>query len=726
MSSYRDEILAATHGQTGEVRINCPNPECHGGQTKTLGVNAEKGLYSCFRCGIKGNLKKSAQKETRHEYYWNKAKPAEDHPYLDDKGIKAHGIGQDRYGNLLIPYRQHGQLTTCQRIEPKPDEKGKWPKNFLSKKTFPDAYAKGSSFEIDGDSSTVYVAEGYSTGASIHEATGATVIVVGFKDNFGPAMASLRHQYPNSQIVFCADNDSHGKGLEAARKAALPLNARVTMPEKTGWDFNDLYVKNGADAVRTALSKFVEPENIDQNDGIRERAQAILQDREAAGEIDMSRIPKVIANYVAAICATTQANTMMVLMSVLGCISALIVRRAYIPEGKYFQRLFPNLWMLCLALSGAFKTTALNKGMRMASQKASDIREKIAILLKRSDEINDDYSNELKKEQKDIKKRMGRLAAENPFLPNRVSGEGLLDALATGQGGVIAASEFGDWQDNLGKSHNQGLKPLFTDLYDVPESYENRTRTGGRIRVQRPFISIVGFSTPDWVQENLKLSDVGSGFFARFLLFNPPQTRAVPPALPEIQAPFDCKEENIIKANIKALGEDRSFGLEPKAAEYFAQVHQGLYEAMTQLSEREQDLLAPYLKRWSPYILKLAIIFQVAIDPKADIGVEAVKAGATIVEYAMKSTVHLFKSELGLSPVQRSCQAVLHYIAKRKGTVRRHQLMASRVLPGGSKEYDEIIGTLELQNQIEILPSKTGKKKDETIRLIAQKNEKFD
>jgi len=47
--------------------------------------------------------------------------------------------------------------------------------------------------------------------------------------------------------------------------------------------------------------------------------------------------------------------------------------------------------MLCLALSGTFKTTALNKGMRLASQKEFDIRKKIATLCK-------------------------RLAAENPFL----------------------------------------------------------------------------------------------------------------------------------------------------------------------------------------------------------------------------------------------------------------------------------------------------------------------
>jgi len=744
MSAYRDEILAAIQGQHGEVRINCPNPECKGGQARTLGVNADNGRFSCFRCGIKGNVKERPDTKTNHEFFWNKAQPVVSHPYLEAKQVGPHGIRRDRYGNLVVPYFQHGQLTTVQQIKPERDEKGKWPKSFLSKKNFPASSIKGSSFVITGDSSTVYIAEGYSTAATIHEVTGATVVVVGYKDNFGPAIESLRYQYSDSQFVFCADNDSHGKGLEAASKAALRLNAKVTMPEKSGQDFNDLFLESGADAVRTQISRFVEPSTVEQNSKpsstldysreqaqrIKERAQAILRDREPAGEFDLTRMPELVRKYVEAICTRTQATTVMVLMSVLGCMSALIGRSAYIPEGTYFQRLYPNVWMLCLAPSGAFKTTALNKGSRLAWQKESEIQKKIRALdTDLASLINESFvgnDKEAKKRSQQIKREKTQLQSQSCILPNRMSGEGLLEMLAEGQAGLIPASEFGDWLDNLAKTHNQGLKPLFTDLYDVPTQYGYKTRGGGYLLIQRPFISISAFSTPDWVQSNISLSDVGSGFFARFLLFAPPQMRSVPPALPEIQEPFDCEAENILKRNMEALSDDHPFGLAPKAAMFFESVHQALYAAMAELSEQEQDLLAPYAKRWSPYILKLAMIFQVAIDPSKDISVEAVKAGAAVVEYAMKSTVHLFKSELGLSQVQRNCQAVVQYIAKRGGAVERHKLMSSRVLSGGAKEYDEILTTLELQNQVEILPSITEQKKFETIRLVAHEKEQFE
>jgi len=41
------------------------------------------------RHSIKGNLKKSAQKETKHEFYWNKAKPTDEHPTLMTRETRA-------------------------------------------------------------------------------------------------------------------------------------------------------------------------------------------------------------------------------------------------------------------------------------------------------------------------------------------------------------------------------------------------------------------------------------------------------------------------------------------------------------------------------------------------------------------------------------------------------------------------------------------------------------
>jgi hypothetical protein len=95
-------------------------------------------------------------------------------------------------------------------------------------------------------------------------------------------------------------------------------------------------------------------------------------------------------------------------------------------------------------------------------------------------------------------------------------------------------SEFGEWLKNLERNHNQGLKPLLTDLYDVPFQWSYRTSAGGLLVVEEPFITINAVSTLAWVKANIKPSDVASGFFARFLIFFPPQKQIMPPALPPL------------------------------------------------------------------------------------------------------------------------------------------------------------------------------------------------
>jgi len=445
---------------------------------------------------------------------------------------------------------------------------------------------------------------------------------------------------------------------------------------------------------------------------VKERAKKILQERQPCGPFDLSILPTILKDYVEQICERTEADPLMVLTSVLGTLSSYIGRKCYISEDQYFNKLYPNIWSLCIAPSGSFKTTALNQGARIAWQLESELQKRINELKERK--LEEDITKE---EKKEINKEISKLQSQSLVLPNRMSGEGLLELLSYGQAGMIPASELGEWLDNLQKSHNQGLKPLFTDLYDCPQQYSYKTRGGGHLVIQRPYISIVGFSTMQWVQNNISLSDVGSGFFARFLLFYPPQKERIPPALPESKGPFDCTTENLIKEKLDSIPEDNAMCLDSKATEYFKGIHQGIYQALKQLGERERELIRPYTKRWSPYVLKLAMIFQVITDPTQKISVEAIQAGAAVVEYAIKSTVHLFQGELGESKFQQDCRNVLEFIAKKNGRVQRNQLLASKSLDGGSKEYDEVINTLVEQDKLNTLPSESGLKKYETLQL---------
>ena len=68
----------------------------------------------------------------------------------------------------------------------------------------------------------------------------------------------------------------------------------------------------------------------------------------------------------------------------------------------------------------------------------------------------------------------------------------------------------------------------------------------------------------------------------------------------------------------------------------------------------------------------------------------------------MKSTVYLFKNELGESEQQRKRKKILQYIATRGGQVKRGQLIRSKVLPGSVKEYDGVINTLLSEGSLDV------------------------
>ena len=65
-----------------------------------------------------------------------------------------------------------------------------------------------------------------------------------------------------------------------------------------------------------------------------------------------------------------------------------------------------------------------------------------------------------------------------------------------------------------------------------------------------------------------------------------------------------------------------------------------------------------------------------------------------MIEYAVKSSVHLFQNELGESEEQRRQRIVMEFIAKHDGSTARSRLLASKILPGGAKDYDDVLEML--------------------------------
>ena len=183
---------------------------------------------------------------------WCGASSACAHPYLLHKGVHAYGIRQDGQ-TLLIPLRDTaGKLHSLQTITPDGEKRFKG----RMKACY---HAIGCK---PGD--LLVIAEGYATGASIHEATGWPVAVAFTAGNLGPVALTLHKAYPVLTLVMAADDDHQtpgNPGLAAARQAALAVGGFVVVPQfpasrpNKATDFNDLAAIAGLSAVRACFSE---------------------------------------------------------------------------------------------------------------------------------------------------------------------------------------------------------------------------------------------------------------------------------------------------------------------------------------------------------------------------------------------------------------------------------------------------------------------------------------
>ena len=209
-------------------------------------------------------IKRQRNKETarRHEEAARKAQrivelaqPAAEHPYLRRKGISSHGARRVE-SELVIPiYDSRGEITSLQFI----DEGG-------GKRFLPGGKVSGGYSPIGPLEDDLYICEGFATGASIQEATGAAVAVAFNAGNLRPVAEAMRAKHPQLDIVLAADNDvrsdgSENTGVSKATEAAIAVGAKLAIPELEGskCDFNDLHIARGLDAVRECLEAASKP-----------------------------------------------------------------------------------------------------------------------------------------------------------------------------------------------------------------------------------------------------------------------------------------------------------------------------------------------------------------------------------------------------------------------------------------------------------------------------------
>jgi putative DNA primase/helicase len=184
---------------------------------------------------------------------WSKAKDAtNENLYLKRKDVNAYGL--KAFGeNLLVPLQDMaGIIHGIQFIKPDGTKRFKTGTN-----------KAGHFFKIGkSKDKTVIICEGYATGASIHQATGHSVVIAFDSGNLLPVAQNIRSKYPDMKIVIAADDDHATEGnpgltkATAAARAVGGFLAIPVFPDNRGprdSDLNDLLRLAGPEAVRFCI-----------------------------------------------------------------------------------------------------------------------------------------------------------------------------------------------------------------------------------------------------------------------------------------------------------------------------------------------------------------------------------------------------------------------------------------------------------------------------------------
>ncbi len=430
-----------------------------------------------------------------------------------------------------------------------------------------------------------------------------------------------------------------------------------------------------------------------------------LLDQKEPEEFDDTHMPPILRDHVREACELTEASSAIIYGTALSCLGAHAGIKLLIKPPNYFISLYGNLWFLSISESGSFKTTALNAGSARLKDREEKIIYEIRDIESRMSSLRQNGAQDDDDELLESQGELGRYKSMRTVLPNKASWEACIDRIDETGGGVWLLSEFGAWLAMLESNHNRGFRQHLTELYDVPSYFEDVTRTGGSKILQYPFVGISGVSTIEFLQGLLGKDDAGSGFLARFMLFKPPVTDKVPYALPhkktKIQELHSYRLLSEIYNQLDNISVPIEYSISPSAQKIFEDYHNDMFSRFQESNDGTKSILDPFLKRWSPSVLKSAILFQYLLDSDSQtISEPAVMGGISLSLYAEKCTRYLFDRELGESVHQNKQRKVIEYLANRGGSVTRQKMMSSRLLDGGHNEYDYVLTSLEQSGKL--------------------------
>ena len=480
---------------------------------------------------------------------WQAATPAPiDHAYLTRKGIKPHG-SKLHNGALVIAVREGADIHSLQFI----NENGA--KRFLK-----DGRVAGGYFSIGATkgAEALCIAEGFATGATIHELTGYPVAVAFNAGNLEAVAIALRAKLPDMPIIVCADDDltAGNPGRTKGTAAALAISARLALPDfgdaraEDATDFNDLATHCGAEAVKRAIAAAAIPARetyqaasvIASNDDIEAWPEPLPLPNAlpAVQAFDFDLLPDSLRPWIEDIAERVQCPPDFPAVGAMISLAAGVGRKIGIRPKRQDDWLeVPNLWGAIIGRPGVMKSPALRasmqplarleakaragyeseladwqRGQELHKLKREGAKANIVKLLRGGKEVGTDaLPDDFAEDQPQARR----------YVVNDCSVEALGEILRGNPNGTLAyRDELIGLLKSLDKEGNEGARGFFLSAWSGTDAYTfDRIGRGLNMRIDACCLSLLGSIQPAIIGGYLRQTvstGGGDGLLSRFQL----------------------------------------------------------------------------------------------------------------------------------------------------------------------------------------------------------------
>lgn len=287
-------------------------------------------------------------------------------------------------------------------------------------------------------------------------------------------------------------------------------------------------------------------------------------------------------------------------------------------------------------------------------------------------------------------------------LPANFSKEGLEQSMQGRGDGVLPAWEFGELLAVLNKDFMGGTKEMLTRWYDGDSSARATIKDGVK-KVVDPAVTIIGASTPAWLEDRVKEGDVMGGFLARFNFW--PATRAESnPWKSPLENNWDRDKFNALHTSLSMMRRHRDeFQFAPQARTLFEEWlrdHENGYQA----SDFPAQLMG-FHARIATGVLKTAMVLEAASElGSMTITAESMRSSIKIAEWLKERVAGLFTDELAFTEHAVDQRKVMGILRDAGAPVSRRDMV--RKLKWPVRKVEEVLDSLVAGDRVERMSEK--------------------